>query len=119
MGALKMFYAVFNTKGMAHRTASKDILSALAKHGAKTASLNIYDDHWQAAFDFEKAAIVDLHLLTTEYDRSMVSSGHLERLTVDLTDPQLDDEVDLIIVIVVLAVISLLAHVHVIHIPFF
>ncbi|KAG0021788.1 hypothetical protein BGZ81_008763 [Podila clonocystis] len=68
-------------------TASKDLLSALNKHGvSKAVSLGIYDDRWQAVFEFEKAAIVD----------GLISSGSLEQLTVDISDPDFDNEIDLI-----------------------
>ncbi|KAG0072821.1 hypothetical protein BGZ92_003994 [Podila epicladia] len=94
---LRRFYeAHFRPEEMPNwRRASKDLLSALAKHGiSKATSLSIYDDRWQAVFDFAKTAIVDVHLLSLEYDKALVSSGALVRLTVDTTDPEFDNEVD-------------------------
>ncbi|KAG0332358.1 hypothetical protein BG000_010084 [Podila horticola] len=64
----RFYEAYFGPEEMASlSTASKDLLSTLAKHGvSKAASLSIYDDR------------------------------SLERLTVDTTDPEFDDEMDLI-----------------------
>ncbi|KAF9310779.1 hypothetical protein BG003_008113, partial [Podila horticola] len=94
----RFYEAYFGPEEMASLSAaSKDLLSTLAKHGvSKAASLSIYDDRWQAVFDFDKSAIVDVHLLSLEYDKGLISSGSLERLTVDTTDPEFDDDMDLI-----------------------
>ncbi|KAG0352151.1 hypothetical protein BG005_008372 [Podila minutissima] len=79
-------------------TSSKELKSALAKHGIEYVNeIRIHDQYWAATCDLEAGIPVAMRLFHSDYDTSLGYMGVLQRLVVDLPDPEFGDELKRII----------------------
>lgn len=79
-------------------SASKELRSALINRGLPDVNVvRIHEAQWEATCEIENGTPVVMTLFNADYDTSLVNVGALERLTVDIPDPEFASELDSIV----------------------